>query len=175
MRNWTALALILALMLWSFECFAQEEDGSANKQVGLGAIGGVNIPIAKDSGYEVTECWGFYTDIPVISTFHVSPQVNLWRIIDNGKKSGAADLDLNFKFVIPLPGWKIFLSALLGLSTGDYKIGMYAPHLGGNLGFTYRMVSNLDLVIMFQYKFLVDGTQHNVHQLEPLGGLQFNF
>ncbi len=175
MRNISALVLFMALLLFSFEVLAQEEDGSFNKQVGLGVIGGVNIPISNDTNYEVTEVWGFYVDVPIVSTFHLTPQANLWRIVEDGHKSGAADLDLNFKFVIPLPGWRIFISALLGLSTGDFNLGMYAPHMGGNIGFTARMVSNLDFVFMFQYKFLVDGTASNAHLLQPVAGLQFNF
>ncbi len=173
---------------------AQEEDGGigpGNRQVGLGVIAGAMFPFKNKYNYKITESYGFYVDIPVISTFHISPQTILYRLDYKGgdnksawdsdaeppDNAGITDISINFKFVIPLPGWKIFIAALMGVSNGHFiEDDQVQFHAGGSFGFSYRVISNLDLLLMGQYKYLVDGDQGGgLHMVHGMGGLQFNF
>ncbi len=182
MRGLPWIVAILAFTLIPSFAAAQEDgmEGPSNKQVGVGLVAGAAFPFANNEDYAITESWGFYVDIPVISTFHISPATTLYRLDhkkngDIGNK-GITDISLNFKFVIPLPGWKIWLAALMGISNGHFKNGDFIqPHVGGNTGFSYRVVSNLDILLSAQYKLIIDGDQRNINMIQSMAGLQFNF
>ncbi len=177
--GFTALCMVIFLMEASVLA-AEDGKGARNKQVGLGVIGGAAFPIANSRSYKITESWGFYVDVPIISTFHITPAATLYRLDPKDDttptNAGITDLSMNFKFVIPLPGWKIFIAAMMGASNGLFVNNDFIHlHVGGNLGFGYRIVSNLDFVLMGQYKLIVDGDQSNLNMIQAMGGLQFNF
>lgn len=190
-----ALSVLLAILVL---CFASpvtaEEDGSegpSNKQVGLGILGGAAFPIANEQNFRITESWGFFVDIPIISTFHITPSTILYRLEHESDSRignhGITDISLNFKFVIPVSTWKIFIAAMMGLSNGSFvhyvgdddddktNSDPVQMHFGGNAGFGYRIVSNLDFIALCQYKLIVDGDQRNINMIQAMGGLQFNF
>jgi len=180
LKNVFAIIIIVGLLVFSVPAQAQETGEGTNKQVGLGIMAGATFPFANSENYKITEAWGFYVDIPIISTFHISPATTLYRLDHKSDgtigNKGITDLSINFKFVIPLPSWKIFLAATMGISNGSFKGGdVVQMHVGGNLGFTVRLISNLDFMAMCQYKLLIDGDQGNLHLMQPTAGLQFNF
>ncbi|RJO68058.1 MAG: hypothetical protein C4523_07840 [Myxococcales bacterium] len=153
-------------------------EGPSNRQVGLGVLVGANFPFSNNVDYKITESWGFFVDIPIISTFHIAPSTTLYRLnMDDGSSDqGIADVSLNFRFVIPFPMWGLFFAAFLGTSYGEFVEGdVIQAHVGGNLGFTVRLVSNLDFIMLGQYKLLIDGNQSNVNSAQAMAGLQFNF
>lgn len=183
MRRFLCCLVSVLVLMSATAAYAQMETGSgSNRQVGIGLLGGAAFPFANEHKYKITESWGFYVDIPIISTFHISPSTILYRLdpadpdtTDIGN-SGITDLSLNFKFVIPLRLWRIYLAALMGASHGRFVEGGFIHlHVGGNVGFAYRIVSNLDFTTMCQYKLIIDGDQRNVNMIQAMAGLQFNF
>src|SRR5688572_568718 len=68
--------------------------------VGLGIGAGVALPTIKDVSVDAAFSWGFYTDIPLISTFHITPSTIVYRIDpEAGGGVSATDVSLNFKFM----------------------------------------------------------------------------
>ena len=187
MRNLILAGLVLLIVLAaSTKLFAAEgeEAGSgeiSNRQVGIGFLAGAQFPVANKYDYKITESWGFFVDIPLISTFHISPAAMLYRLEPEKSgvlptNAGITDLTMNFKFVIPLVDWKLFFSALMGISNGHFiENDWIQMHVGGHAGFGYRVVSNLDLIAMCQYKLIIDGDQQNLNAIQAMGGMQFNF
>lgn len=160
-------------------------------ETGLGLFGGATFPLnTKDMGqkFDITEAWGLFVDIRLISTFYVTPQTTIYRLKikkHDGPTSGIADVSMNFKYVIPLAAWEIFLAPTIGVSTGsfltekndsnDYKSNPIQPHLGGQLGVGVKIISNLDFFLAVQYKYIIDNDQDGIHLMQGLGGLRFNF
>jgi hypothetical protein len=171
--------ILAAVLFATVPALAQVETGAevGNRQVGLGLVAGAAFPFANQEKYKITESWGFYVDIPIISTFHISPATTLYRLnSDNVGNNGITDLSLNFKFVIPLKMWHIYVAALMGISNGKFiNDDFIQMHVGGNLGFAYRVISNIDITAMCQYKLIIDGDQGNVNMMQAMGGMQFNF
>src|SRR6185437_871181 len=59
--------------------------------------------------------WGFYVNIPLISTFQLMPHAELYKV---GPNITATDIGLAFKFVVQTPVVKPYF----GLSVGDTNI-----------------------------------------------------
>lgn len=179
MRTWSVFVMLLIIsMISTSPALAQEEEGSdRNRSVGIGVLAGAAFPFANSRSYKITESWGFYVDIPVISTFHIAPSTTLYRLEENGGGNhGIADLDVNFKFVIPVNIAKIFFAAMMGASYGSFvEEDVIHLNVGANTGFAVRLVSNLDFVALCQYKLIIDGDQSNVNMMQAMAGLQFNF
>jgi len=174
----------------------------SNRQVGIGLLGGVAFPLPNLKTYEITESWGLFFDFPIISTFHVAPQTIIYRLkldkdkireLKNGsgrlrnqgkpfanvvKDSAAADLSVNFKFVLPISDWKIFIGFLMGLSMGTFlENDAYGIHLGGNAGFSYRFAPNLDVLLHVQYRIIfdLDSDADHVQHIQPMAGFMYSF
>ena len=60
-----------------------------NNNVGLGLGAGLQVPTAENP-FKPSEAWGFYTDIPLLETFHVSPSTLVYRLTP--KDGGANQL-----------------------------------------------------------------------------------
>ena len=68
--------------------------------------------------------YGFYVDIPLISTFHITPSSELYKFADQN----ATDFDLAFKFIIPLGP-----STSSGAGSGTHRGGVHARRALGAL------------------------------------------
>src|SRR5688572_11830624 len=79
------------------------------KGVGLGVAGGFSYSPTKlqeGSAEPVGSAlaWGFFVDIPLLETFFISPAAMLYELdLGNGSKP-VTDIDINFKFIVPIGG-----------------------------------------------------------------------
>jgi len=142
--------------------------------VGLGVAAGMDYYAAKASASSkslnsASLSWGFFVDIPLLSTFYISPAAMLYQLdMNDGKgKQAVTDVDLNFKFIVPLGDLKLGAGVTAGVTSGltDYK-----GHWGALGYLSYNLVSNLEAFAMVQYKELFsDRAIHNIHGY--LGGM----
>lgn len=177
MRRVLFIGLVLCF-IFSLSSFAfAAEKGPSRHKIGLAAIAGAAFPLPMDD-YRITESWGFLVDIPLINWFHLAPSAILYRLDEkDGQDFGETDLSMRFRFVVPLPGWKLFFAPFMGMSYGHFGVSdVIKFHAGGSLGFNARIVSNVDFVFVTQYKFIMNGGLHddNLHMLQPMAGFQFN-
>ena len=75
---------------------------AAENPVGLGislgtALAEGSTPNIPNSGGSTSFNWGFYVDMPLLDTFHITPSSELYRLQDQN----ATDIDLAFKFIVP--------------------------------------------------------------------------
>ena len=162
-----------------------DERPVSDRQAGVSAYAGAHFPI--HNRYNITESWGFFVDIPIISTFYVTPQANIYRLVRSDKITtsdgklkyditGITDLSMNFKFVVPIDYWRVFFAATLGMSNGKFKPdSVILPHFGGLFGFGYRAFPNIDLFLQSQYKVLVSTGEGNPQFINLVGGVSFWF
>ena len=143
--------------------------------VGLGVAAGVNIADADQEGIDTDTsfAWGFFVDIPIISTFYITPAATLYELGSGEETVTVTDIDLNFKFLIPLGSLELGLGVIGGLTTG---LGDYQVHFGGMAYLGLNLVSNLDIFVTAQYKRLATGDNvpdyNNIH---VFGGPMFRF
>ena len=101
---------LTVVLLAAVPVFAQPDRSS----VGLGVSVGAAWPQASSDHVSVGSLpeiddwatsfnWGFYVDIPIIWTFHITPSAELYKFGDEN----ATDIALAFKFIIPV--WKLDL------------------------------------------------------------------
>lgn len=168
---------VSALLLSAAVTLAAQTAHAHAKGVGLGVGAGVAY-----SGTDVTVAgvrqavgarlaWGFFVDIPLLSTFYITPSAMLYDMDVGGGRIYATDVDINFKFIVPVASARFGAGLLGGLTTG---LGDYGFHFG-LLGFgSYNLVSNLDGFIMVQYKRLIqDGSQ--IDDIHGYAGIMFQF
>src|SRR5512141_1161940 len=98
--------------------------------------------------------WGFFVDIPLLPTFYIAPAAMLYSLKNPaGNDTAVTDVDLNFKFIVPVSALKFGAGVTGGLSSGVQPSG-YAPHYGV-LGYaSLNLVSNLDAFVLVQWKRL---------------------
>ena len=154
--------------------------------VGLGVAAGVNLADADvdNIDMETSFSWGFFVDIPLIETFYITPAATLYQLpatataddgttISTDDRISITDIDLNFKFIIPLGALSLGVGVTAGLTTG---LGDYQPHYGALAYIGYNLIANLDLFAMGQYKRLATGDDipdyNNIH---IFGGTMFRF
>lgn len=144
------LALAGASLLASAPALAQSSSGS----VGLGVAAGLAFPgggtpgIASDG--QPSFDWGFYVNIPLISTFHLTPSAELYRFGDQN----ATDICLAFKFMIPLSRFDLYLGVTPGLTaTGAVTAGNVGLLAGG----AFWLAGNLDLFVQARYQWVFEG------------------
>jgi len=144
----------------------------AARPVGLGVAAGIALPTSSNLGdIDPALSWGFFVDIPIISTFTITPSTILYRI-DPKNVTGAAatDVSLNFKFIIPLGPFEPFAGITAGItSTSDLQ-----PHVGGVLGASFNIVSNLDIYASVNYRLTIDDAG-NVSTWHIFAGPLFRF
>jgi hypothetical protein len=111
--------------------------------------------------------WGFYVNIPLIYTFHITPSAELYKLgIQN-----ATDFDLAFKFIVPLADFSLFG----GVSPGITSVtDVLALHAGFLLGGTFHLVSNLEIFVLGKYTFVFEGGA-NLGVLHLNAGILFSF
>ena len=141
--------------------------------VGLGVSVGAAFPEGETSdkinvkNWDGSFNWGFYVNIPLIYTFHITPSAELYKF----REDNATDVSLAFKFIIPLPLLDIYLGFVPGLTTvGDFT----GAHVGGIAGVAFNLIANLDLFVQGKYKVLFEG-DHNIRVLHANAGVLFHF
>ena len=167
-----------ALTLLMFAIAAPQNALADAKGVGIGVAGGLawsgdelenpqGIMEKVGSGY----AWGFFVDIPLTDTFYISPATTIYELNLGNEKKPVTDIDLNFKFIIPLNKLQLGIGVTAGLTIAEQK---YHGHWGalGYLG--YNIVSNIDLFVMTQYKQLVR-TGKEINDLHNYLGVMFRF
>ena len=145
--------------------------GSASS-VGLGVAAGLAFPQGSTVGIASTDWqtsfnWGFYVNIPLISTFHLTPSAELYRFEDQN----ATDFDLAFKFIVPLPRFDLYAGLVPGLTAVG---AVTAPHVGILGGGAFRLVANLDMFVQAKYMWLFEGGG-NLRVLHVNTGILFVF
>ncbi|MEL7370652.1 MAG: hypothetical protein AAFN74_17165 [Myxococcota bacterium] len=154
--------------------FATSEARADPYGVGLGVAAGANLADGDGLDLDISFSWGFFVDIPLLETFYITPAATLYQL-DGGSDGNIAitDIDLNFKFIVPLSRMSIGAGFTAGLTTG---LGDYQTHIGG-LGYVgFNLVSNLDLFGMVQYKRLTTGGNiPNYNNIHLFAGTMFRF
>ena len=169
LRNLATSFVVLAFLMTAGTAQANA------KGVGLGVAAGAAWSGTQLEGFEEPIgsglSWGFFVDIPLLDTFYISPATTIYEL-DLGKgKKPVTDVDLNFKFIVPLYPIKIGVGVTAGLTVAEEKINSHM----GFLGYTsYNMVRNLDLFAMGQYKRLIREGQE-VDDLHLFVGTMFRF
>ena len=167
MRNTAMVVLVWLLVLAPVRLLA---DSSGT--VGLGLSMGLALPFGSTANIPSTDAlpsfnWGFYVDIPLISTFHITPSSELYRF----QNTNATDVDLAFKFIVPISTFEIYA----GLEPGLTAIGQVLDaHVGLVGGATLRLVSNLDAFAQAKYTVVFDGNE-NVRVFHINAGILFAF
>lgn len=141
------------------------------KNVGLGVAAGFQLPSAE-TPLLASGAWGFYTDIPLLRTFHISPSTLLYRLdAEDGSRSiAAADVSMNFKFIVPMRRF----DAMAGVTTGITSTDKNVPHMGILGGVSFKVVSNLHFFINANYRYVLDEAGV-VHVAQFLCGPLFKF
>jgi hypothetical protein len=144
----------------------------AQSGVGLGVSVGTTLPQGattdiSSSDWKPSLNWGFYVDIPLLSTFNITPSSELYKLGDEN----ATDMSLAFKFIVPLPGFDFYAGFVPGLTAVSSST---APHVGVVAGGAFVLVSNLDMFVQAKYKILFDGDE-NIRVLHVNAGVLFRF
>jgi len=140
--------------------------------VGLGVSAGVAWPQGDIAGISSTDGqgsfnWGFYVNIPIISTLHLTPSSELYRF----DSQNATDMALAFKFIVPLSRLDLYAGFVPGFTAVSDVV---APHVGILTGIAMPLVSNLDLFVQGKYKWLFRGSD-NPRVFHVNAGVLFNF
>jgi hypothetical protein len=142
----------------------------SGRSVGLGVSVGAALPFGGTQSIgasgKASFDWGFYVDIPILETFKMSPSSELYRL--GGQN--ATDVDLAFKFVVPLSTFDLSLGLSPGLSS---VANVTAPHLGILGAASFKLVSNLRIFVQGKYVFIFEGGS-NMGALHADTGILFN-
>jgi hypothetical protein len=194
MRKGTLLLTMLATM-----AVAAPRARAGAYDVGLGVAGGLaySPTEVRESATNLLKpignsfAWGFFVDIPLLATFYISPAAMLYELdLGDGAKP-VTDIDLNFKFIVPIGALHLGAGLTAGLTAGaaretttDPASGQtvstnerqYASHIGALGYLSYNLVANIDGFVMMQYKrILRDDKQPNITDLHGYLGAMFRF
>ena len=170
-RTTTVLLTVLFAGLLAMPAAASSEKSS----VGLGVSVGVSFPEGSKTeevpveDWAASFNWGFYVNIPLIYTFHITPMAELYKF----GNQNATDIALGFKFIIPAWVLDIYVGFVPGLTTvGEVT----APHVGGAVGCAFNLFSNLDLFIEGKYKVMFNLEEDtNITVLHANAGILYHF
>ena len=168
MRNVACVVLAAFLVLAPAALFGQASSGT----VGLGISLGLALPQGSTVNIPSTDWvpsfnWGFYVDIPLISTFHITPSSELYQF----GKTNATDIDMAFKFIVPVSSFDIYAGVEPGLSAVGDVLDAHVGLLGGAI---FRLVSNLDAFAQMKYTVVFDGNE-NLRVIHINTGILFAF
>jgi len=116
----------------------------------------------------VSEAWGLLVDIPVVPWFYLSPAATFYRVDLPGGTSTVTDLDMNFKFVMPVDAWRLGVGGLVGASNIE---AMYRVNYGALIYAGYRIRPSLELFAMGRYKSIHRGNLEDVNNLHAFLGI----
>jgi hypothetical protein len=145
---------------------------TAGDAVGLGVSLGVAFPgggtasISPTPG-EASLNWGFYVNIPLIYTFHITPSSELYKL----GTQNATDMDLTFKFIVPLSRFSLYVGFVPGLTAVKSVTCFHVGVLGGG---SFNLVSNLDAFVQVKYAWIFE-SDRNARVLHVNAGMLFNF
>jgi hypothetical protein len=145
--------------------------GSASS-VGLGVAVGLafpqgDTPAIPSTDWRTSFNWGFYVNIPVISTLHLTPSAELYRF----NAVNATDFSLAFKFIVPLARFDLYAGLAPGLTA---VADVIAPNVGLLAGGSFRLAGNLDLFVQGKYDWIFEGGE-NLRVLHVNTGILFVF
>ncbi len=145
---------------------------AASDSVGLGLSLGVALPQGSTANISSSDWrpsfdWGFYVNIPLIATFHLTPSAELYKFADQN----ATDMAIAFKFIVPLSRLDLYAGFVPGLTTVS---DVTAFHVGALAGCSFRLIGNLDLFTQVKYIFLFEGDQ-SIRGLRINAGILFKF
>ena len=172
-QRWSPSCLCLGLLLlflgWTRPAAASAYD------VGMGFAGGLAYSPTKLQQGNLARAgnsfiWGFFVDIPLLETFYVAPAAVIYKLNLGAGSRPATDIDLNFKFIVPMGLFRLGAGLTFGLTATD----VYDPH-AGVLGYaSLSLGRNIDAFTLLQYKRLMRDVQQidNVHGFL---GLMFRF
>jgi len=145
---------------------------AAGDSVGLGISVGAAFPQGTTDSISSTDWktslnWGFYVNIPLIYTFHLTPSAELYKFDDQN----ATDMSIAFKFIVPLSRFDLYAGFVPGLTA---VAEVTALHVGILVGGNFPLISNLDVFVQGKYKFLFEGGE-NLKVLHVNVGILFNF
>ena len=164
LRPVVLISLMLALPVAGFaDASAVGLGFSLGGAVATGNLAGVPQPTNGVLSFN----YGFYVDIPLISTFHITPSSELYKFADQN----ATDFDLAFKFIVPLGSMDIFAGLVPGLTAVASTLDM---HLGVLVGASFSLVSNLSAFVQGKWDLLFDPVQ-NVNVFHVTAGILFAF
>jgi hypothetical protein len=161
--------LALGLFLFATPAIAQAQRG-----VALGVGAGIAVPDSAEINFDPSFNWGFFVDIPLISTFHITPSTIVRKLDPAGAVSAGynTDVSLNFKFVVPLGVIEPFGAVIAGLTATNE---IY-PHVGLAAGANFNLLANLGAFVQVNYKLvLYDEPIGNVRDLQIYAGPMFKF
>jgi len=145
---------------------------ASGDSVGLGISAGVTFPQGDtpkitSEDWKAALNWGFYVNIPLIYTFHLTPSSELYKL----QNQNATDMSIAFKFIVPLSRLDLYAGFVPGLTA----IGeVTAFHVGVLVGGNFPLISNLDFFVQGKYKWLFEGSE-NLRVLHANVGVLFNF
>ena len=151
---------------------------AGTRSVGMGVAGGLawsgdelENPEGVVSKVGTGYAWGFFVDIPLTDNFRISPATTIYELNLGDEKQPVTDIDLNFKFMIPLDRLELGVGVTAGVTIAEQK---YNGHWGvlGYVG--YNILSNIDIFVMSQYKQLVR-TGKEINNLHNYAGFMFRF
>jgi len=142
--------------------------------VGLGVAAGADLQRGEIPEKTTKPSWGFFVDIPLMQTFYITPQTTIYEVdggIDGKTKTTITDIDLNFKFLVPIDALTLGAGISAGVTTG---FGDYQGHYGllGYVGF--NVVANLDAFAMLQFK-RVDNDDQRIDNYHGFVGGMWKF
>jgi hypothetical protein len=160
------LTMFLSVSLFSYQGNSYDTNYSGVK---LGVAAGWSYSdineddVIKDHNNLI---WGFYVDIPLISTFNIVPSAMLYKVNYLGADLVATDISLSAKFKVPLS-----LLTLYVLGTGGLTQIQLAPQDGisANVGFGFgaslNLVSNISFFGEGNYRIILadDGNIKNYY------------
>lgn len=167
MTKRTLVAATLALAL-----FVPSLAHAHSAGVGLGVSFGVVLP--KSTDYEFSQAgfaWGFWVDIPIAWKFYITPSAQLYNLGGKVGENPTTDIDLNFKFILPVSFAKIYFGAAGGATVPVFN--EYAANVGLFAGVSFQLVSGLDAFVQAKYKLIIDDP--NIHMIHADTGLMYWF
>ena len=159
--------MTLLLVLTSLSTTAKAHFPPRNTPGSSVALGITTGPMLNTSsrGTEASFSGGFYTDIPLLDTFHITPSTTVYRTNNQSQ----TDISINFKFVVPANKFRIMTGISAGLTSNDTLI----PHVGVFGGASFHFVSNLDWFVNVSY--LHQFSQPTSHSVGITTGPLFRF
>jgi hypothetical protein len=168
MKRKSLIVLIIAIAVIAVPLLSY----AAGDSVGLGISAGITFPQGNTDNIPSTDWktalnWGFYVNIPLIYTFHLTPSSELYKFDDQN----ATDMSIAFKFIVPLSRFDLYAGFVPGLTA---VAEVTALHVGILVGGNFPLISNLDFFAHGKYKWLFEGGE-NLRVLHANVGVLFNF
>ena len=154
-------------------CLSASTSFAHARKVGLGvALGGTYSPTElREVEIGSSMGLGFFVDIPLLETFYISPSTTLRRANLGKGEDPATDIDLNFKFIVPLGRLSIGTGVLGGITAAD---SFYAHY--GALGYvSFNPASNLEVFVLAQFKQLIHDSGQPINDVHAYAGSMFRF